>query len=53
MGLNFLILRYFDFKMSQEEVAVDFSSKTVAELKKECKARNLKMSGVKSDLIER
>ena len=40
-------------KMSDTAEVVDLASKTVTELKAECKARNLPVSGKKSELISR
>merc|ERR1712142_254301 len=40
-------------KMSDSAEVIDLSSKTVAELKAECKERNLPVSGKKSELISR
>jgi len=39
--------------MSESAEVIDLSSKTVTELKAECKARNLPVSGKKSELISR
>ena len=39
--------------MSDTAEVVDLASKTVTELKAECKARNLPVSGKKSELISR
>merc|ERR1712168_342592 len=53
---DFDCLTEFDLqpiKMSDSAEVIDLSSKTVAELKAECKERNLPVSGKKSELIAR
>merc|ERR1712168_356593 len=53
MGTHPIFESDFDCLTEMSDEMIDFSSKTVAELKAECKSRGLPVSGKKQELIDR